>query len=83
MIRQQRQPPLRQTEGEEEADTGNEVSAVRGHDAILSRNKRDGFRKGSTHPTGCHRSCDGIPDPAACVPRMAVSTADSALNSVN
>jgi len=49
MIRQQRQPPLRQINGEEEAPTRNEVAAVRGHDAVI---KCDGFRKGSTHPTG-------------------------------
>jgi len=40
-----------QIDGEEETPTRNEVAAVCGHDAILSREKCDAFRKGSTHPT--------------------------------
>jgi hypothetical protein len=36
MIRQQRQPPLRQIDGEEEAPTRNEVAAVCGYEAITS-----------------------------------------------
>jgi len=45
MIRQQRQPPLRQIDGEEEAATRNEVAAVCGHDAIISRTLAMGFAR--------------------------------------
>jgi hypothetical protein len=40
MIRQQRQLPLRQIDGEEEASTRNEVAAVRGHDGRYHKQAR-------------------------------------------
>jgi hypothetical protein len=48
-VRQQRQPAVRQIDGEEKAASGDEIATV----AVMRAGRGDGFRKGSTHPTGC------------------------------